>query len=86
MISDQLNSSIVEQILKELIGQGTDGVNRVLELLFNAAIKIEREQFLGAAPHERSDERKGYANGYKPKGFRQGLCNNFSVKSKPYSL
>ena len=30
-------------------------------------MKIEREQFLGAAPHERTEERKGYANGYKPK-------------------
>ena len=33
-------------------------------------MKIERENFLGAAPHERSKERKGYANGYKPKNLQ----------------
>lgn len=70
MISDQLDNSIVEQIIKGLIGQGIEGIKPVLELLFNVAMKVEREQFLGAASHERSEERKGYANGYKPKGLQ----------------
>jgi transposase-like protein len=70
MISDKINDSLVEQILKGLIGQGTEGLSPILELLFNAAMKIEREQFLGASSHERTEERKGYANGYKPKGFQ----------------
>lgn len=30
-------------------------------------MKVEREQFLEAGSHERSESRKGYANGYKPK-------------------
>ena len=70
MISDQLDSTLVEQIVKGLIGQGTEGVRPVLELLFNVAMKVEREKFLGAASHERNEERKGYANGYKPKGVQ----------------
>jgi putative transposase len=70
MISDQLNNSIVEQIVKGLIGQGTEGIKPVLELLFNFAMRVEREEFLGAAPHERNEERKGYANGYKSKGLQ----------------
>jgi len=70
MISDQLNDTLIEQIIKGLIGQGAEGIKPVLELLFNAAMKIEREQFLGASSHERSEERKGYANGYKPKGIQ----------------
>ena len=67
MISDHLKDSIVDQIVKGLIGQGTEGIKPVLELLFNTAMKVEREQFLGDGAHERSEERKGYANGYKPK-------------------
>lgn len=67
MISDQIKDNIIDQIVKGLIGNGTDGIKPVLELLFNAAMKVEREQFLGAGAHERSDDRKGYANGYKPK-------------------
>lgn len=68
MISDHIKNTLMDQIVKELIGQeGGEGLKTVLELIFNAAMKVEREQFLGAAPHERSEDRKGYANGYKPK-------------------
>ena len=70
MISDQLNSTLIEQIIKGLVGQGTEGMRPVLELLFNTAMKVEREQFLGAGAHERSEDRKGYANGYKPKNIQ----------------
>ena len=59
MISDQVKDTVFDQIIKGLIGQGTGGVGPVLELLFNAAMKVEREHFLGAESHERSE---GYAN------------------------
>lgn len=67
MISDLVKDRLIDQIVKGLIGQGSEGLKSILELLFNTAMKVEREQFLGAGPHERSEERKGYANGYKPK-------------------
>jgi transposase-like protein len=44
-----------------------EGLKPILELLFNGAMKVEREHFLGATCHERTEDRKGYANGYKPK-------------------
>jgi putative transposase len=34
---------------------------------FELAMQIERERFLRAGPYERTAERQGYANGYKPK-------------------
>ncbi len=46
MISDQIKDTLVDQIIKGLIGQGTEGLRPVLELLFNTAMKVEREQFL----------------------------------------
>jgi transposase-like protein len=73
MISDQLKDSLVEEIVKGLIGQGTEGLKPVIELLFNAAMKIEREHFIGATAHQRTEERKGYANGYKPKELQTRL-------------
>ena len=73
MISDQIKDTLVEEIIKELIGQGSEGLKPVLELLMNAAMKVEREQFLGASCHERTTARKGYANGYKPKGLQTRL-------------
>lgn len=69
-MTDQLKDSIVEQIVKGLIGQGPEGLKPVLELLLNTAMKVEREQYLGAGAHERCEDRKGYANGYKPKQFQ----------------
>ena len=48
MISDQLKDSLIEEIVKGLIGQGTEGLKPLVELVLNTAMKIERDQFLGA--------------------------------------
>jgi len=73
MISDQLKDTLVDQIVKGLIGEGMEGLKPVLELLLNGAMKMEREQFLRAGSHERTEDRKGYANGYKPKELQTRL-------------
>ena len=76
MITDRMRDDIlINQIIKGLIGEGVEGIRPVLEALFNATMKIEREQALKAASHERTEERLGYANGYKPKELqtRMGL-------------
>jgi transposase-like protein len=67
MVPDRIKDTLVDEIMKALIGQGTDGISAVVTTLMNAAMKVEREEFLGASAHERSEERKGYANGYKHK-------------------
>ena len=54
-------------ILETVIEQGLDGILPAMKLLLDFAMKQERSQFLKASPYERSDERLGYANGYKPK-------------------
>lgn len=56
----------VAQLLGESAG-GADRFARLLQLLLNEAMRLERSAALGAAPYERTEERKGYANGYKPK-------------------
>ena len=73
MISEQLKDNLVDEIIKALISQGTQGLKPVLELLFNTAMKVEREQALKASSHERSEERLGYANVYKPKELQTRL-------------
>jgi len=70
MISDQIEDTLIDQIIDRLIGQGVDGMKPILEVLLNGAMKVERESFLGAASHKRTAERKGYANGYKPKDLQ----------------
>jgi transposase-like protein len=42
----------------------------LIRILVNAAMQAERQKHLGAGPYERTPERQGYANGYKPKTVR----------------
>lgn len=56
-------SSAVQHILEN----GIDGIAEALRLVINKAMQIERAHALQAEPHQRTDARKGYANGFKPK-------------------
>lgn len=58
---------IVAALMEQLIETGPEGMAQAFTALFNLAMRLEREQPLGAGLHERSDGRRGYANGYKPK-------------------
>jgi transposase-like protein len=60
----------IQSALETLVEEGFDGMATAMQILFNEAMKIERSQFLGAAPHERTSDRAGYANGYKPKSMK----------------
>lgn len=50
-----------------ILDHGIDGLKPAFELLLNTAMQLERAAFLGADRYERTSERSGYANGYKPK-------------------
>jgi transposase-like protein len=58
---------LLNHVLQLLTEQGHDGFAEGLRLLVNQAMRVERHQVLQAQPYERTDSRKGYANGYKPK-------------------
>lgn len=47
--------------------QGLEGLQEAIATLINTAMRLERERHLGAEPYERTEERRGYANGFKPK-------------------
>ena len=53
--------------LELLTHHGFEGMAGCLEALLNEAMRLERSAHLGAGPYERSDGRRGYANGFKPK-------------------
>jgi len=60
----------LEQVLDLLIEHGFEGMAGAMQVLLNEAMKLERSAVLGAQPYERSDQRRGHANGYKPKTVR----------------
>ncbi len=72
-MTHQEDISIPGEILEVIIEQGLDGLGEAIKLLLNEAMKAERAKVLGAKPWERSAERKGYGNGFKPKTISSRL-------------
>jgi putative transposase len=52
---------------QELAEKGLEAVPELLRVLINSVMQIERSKYLQAGEYERTEERKGHANGYKPK-------------------
>lgn len=59
----------IEQGLSELF-RSSDGIKRFLEAMIASAMNQEVQSHLGAAPHQRTEDRRGHRNGYKPRTFR----------------
>ena len=64
---DGHKDTTVEVLLEHLIEHGPNDIATIFARAFELAMQIERERFLGASHYERTPERHGYANGYKPK-------------------
>ena len=58
------------ELLKD---NGFDGPAEAVTVLLNTAMVAERSDYLGARPYERSDDRRGYANGFKGKTVKSRL-------------
>jgi putative transposase len=67
------NPELLNHVLQLLTEHGHDGFAEGLRLLVNEAMRLERHHVLQAQPYERTDARKGYANGYKPKTLTSRL-------------
>lgn len=67
MISNKTNKAHINEILEDFARNGINELKESLERLFNQLMIAEREEVVGAAPYERTTERKGYCNGFKEK-------------------
>ena len=54
-------------LLRELAEKGLDAIPELLRVLINNAMQAERSKYLQAGEYERTEDRRGHANGYKPK-------------------
>ena len=63
----QDNFTLPTELTDLIIEQGFDYLPELIRILINAAMQAERQKYLGVDPYERSPERRGYANGFKPK-------------------
>lgn len=61
------NCTLPSEYLEEMAKQGLEGLPELVRVIVNEAMRIERENYLNAKSYERTEGRRGYANGYKPK-------------------
>ena len=59
--------SMPQSILQIVSEKGFDGLREIMQMLFNEAMKMERENYLHASPYQRTEERADHANGFKPR-------------------
>lgn len=75
MNTTDVNNTEIIEMMQTLMNEGLQGFPAVMARIYNLAMRFERELHLGAKSYERTDERIGYANGYKPKTIRTAAGN-----------
>jgi putative transposase len=66
----QNNFTLPTELLEQIVAEGLDVMPELIRIVMNAAMQAERQSYLEAGLYERRPERKGYANGYKPKTMK----------------
>jgi transposase-like protein len=69
-MTHQEENPVVDHVMTLLIEHGPAAMASAFATIMNLAIQIERQQALKADSHQRTDDRRGYANGFKPKTMR----------------
>jgi putative transposase len=69
-MTHQAHGTARQDLIQLLAEHGFEGMAQVMELLLDEVMKWERTAALQAAPYERSEQRRGHANGFKPKTVR----------------
>ena len=72
-MTHQEDSTVLTSVVELLIEHGFEGMAQGMQILLNEAMKIERSAVLGARPYQRTESRRGYANGFKPKSVNSRL-------------
>ena len=66
-MAHQSESNVVETVVQLLCESGLSQMAEAVRIMLNEAMRIERSRAIEAEPYQRTERRKGYANGYKPK-------------------
>jgi transposase-like protein len=76
----QSDFTLPSELLEQIAAQGFDILPELIRIVVNAAMEAQRQQYLGVAPYQRSSERQGHANGFKPKTVKTRLGEiDFSI-------
>ena len=65
-----VNDNKFLEIAEIICEEGLSGLDKAVQIMLNQAMLIERDRYLKAERYERTPERTGYANGFKPKQLK----------------
>jgi putative transposase len=66
-VAHQPEFNVVDTVVQLLCESGLSQMAEAVRIMLNEAMRIERSRAIEAEPYQRTERRKGYANGYKPK-------------------
>ena len=72
-MTHQNQSTELHDAVQLLADNGFEGMANAMQILFNEAMKIERTEYIGAEPYQRTEQRRSYANGFKAKTVNSRL-------------
>lgn len=72
-MTHQEDYNLSSDVIEELTQNGINAIPDLFKVLLNSAMQAERSKYLQANKYERTEERTGHANGYKPKTVKTRL-------------
>src|SRR6056300_617199 len=72
-MTQQKEDTTIRTVFEIINAGGMENIGEVVSILINEAMKAERSSALNAQPWQRTDSRKGYANGFKDKSVASKL-------------
>lgn len=69
-MTHQNDYNLSASTLEEITRNGLDAIPELIRVLLNTAMQVERAKYLQAGEYERTEDRQGHANGYKPKTIK----------------
>jgi transposase-like protein len=79
-MTHQENYNLSPSLIEELAQKGLEVIPELVRVMLNSVMQSERSQYLQAKAYERTEDRQGHANGYKPKTVRTKLGDiTFSI-------
>ena len=69
----QENYNLSSSTVEELTRNGLEAIPELVRVILNSVMQAERSNYLQAEAYERTEDRKGHANGFKPKTVRTRL-------------
>ena len=61
---------LAEEVAQGILLDDPDFLKEIVERVLQEVLEAEMSEHIGAAPYERTTERKGHRNGHKPRTLR----------------